>query len=106
MAIQSKNPATGEVVKTFKEITDSELELKLAKAAKAFEVWKKTSFEERAKLFMKMSDYLQEHKAELGKFATIEMGKTATAGDRELEKSALTCEYFAENAEKFLMNEP
>ncbi len=105
MAIQSLNPATEEVVKTFEEITEAELELKLAKAQAAFEMWKKVSFQDRAKLFMKLSDYLQEHKAELGKLATIEMGKTAVAGDRELEKSALTCEYFAENAERFLTPE-
>ena len=105
MPIQSKNPATEEVVKTFEEITDEQLEQKLAQAAKAFEIWKKTSFEDRAKLMMKLADYLQVHKAELGRLATIEMGKTATAGDRELEKSALTCEYFAENAQIFLTEE-
>ncbi|HEV8601569.1 MAG TPA: NAD-dependent succinate-semialdehyde dehydrogenase [Patescibacteria group bacterium] len=105
MAIQSKNPATEEVLKTFNEISDTELETKLALAATAFELWKEFSFEARAKLFMKMSDYLQEHKAELSKLMTLEMGKPITAGDRELEKSALTCEYFAENAERFLAPE-
>ncbi len=106
MPIQSKNPATEEVIKTYVEISDAELEKKLAKAASAFESWKKTSFEERAKLFMKMSDYLQEHKAELGKLATIEMGKTLKSAQSEIEKCALTCEFFSENAEKFLQDEP
>lgn len=105
MSIQSKNPATEEVIKTFDEISDTELEAKLAKAQSAFESWKKTSFKERAKLFMKLSDYLQEHKAELAKLMTIEMGKTTPAGLSEIEKSALTCEFYAENAEKFLVND-
>lgn len=105
MPIQSKNPATLEVLKTFEELSDQELERKLAKAHEAFLSWKNTSFTERGTLLMKLADYLQEHKAELGKLAAMEMGKTVTAGDRELEKSALTCEYFAESAEKFLADE-
>jgi succinate-semialdehyde dehydrogenase/glutarate-semialdehyde dehydrogenase len=106
MAIQSKNPATGEVVKTFEEISDQELQDKLAKAAKAFEAWKRTSFKDRAKLFMKLADYLQTHKDEMGKLSTLEMGKPVSARNAEMEKSALTCEFYAESAEKFLTPEP
>jgi succinate-semialdehyde dehydrogenase/glutarate-semialdehyde dehydrogenase len=105
MAIQSKNPATGEVLQTFEEITDAELEKKLSKAAEAFESWKKTTIAERAKLFIKLSDYLIEHKEELGKLSTIEMGKTAATAAGGLEKSALNCQFYAENAEKFLQPE-
>src|SRR3989344_476330 len=105
MAIQSKNPVTEEVLKTFEEITDAELEAKLAKAARAFESWKQTTFEERARLFLKLSDYLIEHKEELGKLSTIEMGKTVATAAGGLEKSALNCQFYAENAEKFLQNE-
>ena len=105
MPIQSKNPATGEVIRTFEEITDSELEIKLQKAATAFESWKRVSFEERAKLFMKLSDYLIENKEELGKLSTIEMGKTVATAAGGLERSALNCQFYAENAEKFLQNE-
>lgn len=105
MPIQSKNPATGEVLKTFEEITDAELEQKLSKAAEAFESWKKTTIEERAKLFIKLSDYLIEHKEELGKLSTIEMGKTASTAAGGLEKSALNCQFYAENTEKFLQPE-
>lgn len=106
MAIQSKNPATGEVTKTFDEITDVELEAKLAKAAEAFNAWKKTSFADRAKLFMKLSVYLIENKERLGKLSTLEMGKPVSLAGAEIEKSALTCEYFAENAEQMLSSEP
>ncbi len=105
MAIQSKNPATEEVLKTFEEITDAELETKLAKAAAAFESWKKVSLPERAKLFMKLSDYLVEHKDELGLLSTLEMGKTVATAAGGLEKSALNCQFYAENAEKFLAPE-
>ncbi len=105
MPIQSKNPATEEVVKTFEEISDQELEAKLAKAQSAFESWKKTSFADRAKLFMKLADYLTEHKEQLGKLSTLEMGKATSGSGAEVEKSALTCEFYAENAEEFLKPE-
>ncbi len=106
MAIQSKNPATEEVVETFEEISEQELEAKLAKAQSAFESWKKTSFAERTKLFMKLSDYLTENKERLGKLSTLEMGKATSSSGAEIEKSALTAVFFAENAEEFLKSEP
>lgn len=105
MAIQSKNPATLKVIKTYNEITDLELEAKLKKAEDAFSAWKNTTFAERAKLFIKLADYLREHKTELGMFATLEMGKNILAAENEIDKSALTCEYYAENAENFLAEE-
>ena len=102
MPIQSKNPATLEVVKTYEEVTDTELEVKLAKAQAAFLEWREMSFDHRAALFVGLAGYLREHKTELAKLATMEMGKTVLAGENELEKSAMTCEYYAENAERFL----
>jgi len=105
MAIQTKNPATEEVIKTFEEISDEELELKLAKSQSAFLEWKNTSFTERAKLFMNLSVYLIEHMDSLGKLSTLEMGKASQLAKGEIEKSALTCEYFAENTEELLKNE-
>lgn len=105
MAIQSKNPATLEVIKTYAELSDAELEVKLAKSSETFNEWKKTTFAERAQLFMKLADHLRENKTEIGKIATLEMGKTIKASENEIEKSALTCEYYAENAEKFLAEE-
>lgn len=105
MAIQSKNPATGEVLKSFEEISDIELENKIAKAQQAFLSWKKTSFEERAKLLKKMAVYLRTHSGELGKLASLEMGKTVSAGKAEVEKCATCCDYYADNAETILKNE-
>ncbi len=105
MAIQSKNPATLEIIQTYEEISDNELEIKLKKAQEAYLKWKNTSFEERAKLFLKLADYLKTNKSEMAKLATMEMGKTLSAGESEIEKSALTCEYYAENSVNFLNSE-
>ncbi|MDO8483190.1 MAG: NAD-dependent succinate-semialdehyde dehydrogenase [bacterium] len=105
MSIQSKNPTTLEVVKTFKELSKKELEVKLAKAAKAYDVWKKTSFLERAKLMRKLGEYLREHADEFSALQTLEMGKTMKSGPAGLVKCAGVCDYYADNTEKILMQE-
>ena len=94
MAIQSKNPATLEVVKMFHEVTDTELEAKLTLAQSAFEAWKQTTFEERAVLMMKLADHLEAHARDLGELMSIEMGKTVAAAEGEVKKCASVCRYF------------
>ncbi|PJE75693.1 succinate-semialdehyde dehydrogenase [Candidatus Uhrbacteria bacterium CG10_big_fil_rev_8_21_14_0_10_48_11] len=105
MAIESKNPTTLEVVKTFGELTDEALEAALAKADTAFQQWRQTSFEERRQRMLALADYLVSHKAELATLMAVEMGKVLSAGEGEVEKCALVCRYYAEHAEKFLAPE-
>lgn len=102
MPLQTTNPATGEVLATFPELTDAEVQAKLDKAAAAFLSWKQTSFAERARLMRKVGDLFREEKDRLGKLATLEMGKPVTQAVAEAEKCALACEYYAENAERIL----
>jgi succinate-semialdehyde dehydrogenase/glutarate-semialdehyde dehydrogenase len=105
MALQTKNPATEELVATFDELTPEALESKLALADSAFKSWKKTSFKERADLMKKLGTYLREHTEELAKLQTIEMGKTIKTSRASVEKCADLCDYYADNAEKILSNE-
>lgn len=105
MAIQSKNPATEKVVKTFEEISDKELEKKLALAQKAYQSWRQTPFKERARLMLNLADYLKAHKNELARLSSLEVGKTVPDGEKEVIKSAITCEHYSQNAEKFLQPE-
>ncbi len=106
MPIQSKNPATGEVLKTFKEISDQELEKKLALAENAFKSWKKTTFKERAVLMKKLGEYLKNHTQEFSKLQMLEMGKTMKSGPIGIEKCGSLCDYYADNAENILKPEP
>lgn len=105
MAIQTLNPATEEVVKTFKELSDEQIEQKLAKAQSTFESWRQTSFEERAELMNKLAQILKDDAKEIGKIMTLEMGKPITQAIAESEKCGWVCEYYAQNAKKFLANE-
>ena len=53
MTYQSLNPATGKLLKKFDELTDKQLESKLATAAKCFETWQHKTYAERAVIVAK-----------------------------------------------------
>ena len=71
MPIQTKNPATGEVIATFEELTEAQLESKLALAESAYASWRKTTFAERSALMRKLGTFLREHKDEYGALQTL-----------------------------------
>lgn len=102
MPIQTKNPATEEVLATFAELSPEALEAKLALADEAFRTWKHTSFAERAALMRKLGVYLREHIEEFAELQTIEMGKTKKTSRASGLKSADLCDFYADNAKKFL----
>lgn len=103
MAIQSINPATGQVIKTFEELSVDQIEAKLTLAQAAFEQWRQTSFLERAEIMRRAAKILRERKQELGTIITQEVGKVlAQSIAFDVEKSATALEFYADNAEKFL----
>ncbi len=105
MSIQSINPATGEILETFELFSPAQIDEALAAAHTAFQAWRETNFAERSALFRRLAVYLRAHKTELGHLASLEMGKPIAEGEAEAEKCAWNCEYYAENAERFLADE-
>jgi succinate-semialdehyde dehydrogenase / glutarate-semialdehyde dehydrogenase len=105
MAIATINPATGEVVKQFQALTDAQVDERITKAAKAFQSFRKTSFADRARWMLKAGEILEAEKAELGRLMTLEMGKTLSSAVAEAAKCATACQYYAENAAKFIADE-
>jgi len=71
----------------------------------AFEEWKESSFIHRTKLMMKAAAVLKKNKEDYSKLMTLEMGKPIAQSRAEVEKCEWVCEYYAENAEKFLTDE-
>jgi len=71
----------------------------------AFEEWRQTSFSHRSKLMTNVADVLRVTKEEYSKLMTLEMGKPIAQSRAEVDKCAWVCEYYAENAEKFLSDE-
>ncbi|MDO8586960.1 MAG: NAD-dependent succinate-semialdehyde dehydrogenase [Armatimonadota bacterium] len=106
MAFQSINPATEEVVATYEEFTQQQLEQALERAAGAYRRWRRTSLAERSRLMRDAASVFRRERRRLARLATEEMGKPITEAEAEVEKCAWTCDFFADNAEKFLAPEP
>ncbi len=102
MAIVSINPATEEVLATFEEHSPQEVESALARAWEAFRVWRSTSFQERARLMRGLAQYLRRRRGDLARLITVEMGKPIVEAEAEVLKCAWCCDYFADNAQRFL----
>jgi succinate-semialdehyde dehydrogenase/glutarate-semialdehyde dehydrogenase len=96
------NPATGEKISEFKRITSAEAIEKIAASKKEFYHWKQKTFEERASLMYALADVLDKNKEEYAQLATREMGKVIGQSRKEIEKCALVCRYYAENASSLL----
>jgi succinate-semialdehyde dehydrogenase/glutarate-semialdehyde dehydrogenase len=105
VAISTVNPATGEEVKTFDELSDEEVDRKIQLAADTFREYRKTSFEERARMMTRAAEILEDEAEEFGRLMTMEMGKTLAAATAEANKCARGCRYYAQNAERFLADE-
>jgi acyl-CoA reductase-like NAD-dependent aldehyde dehydrogenase len=105
MSIQSINPATEEVLETFEPYSASQINQALEQARHAFLSWRETTFAERSAILHRVATYLREHKTELARLATLEMGKPIIESEAEVEKCAWTCDFYADNAAKFLADE-
>ena len=106
MAIATINPATGRTVSTFPELTDAEVEERLALAAATFLTYRHTTFAERAAWMRRAGEILDAEVDDIAEMMTTEMGKTLVAARQEVQKCARACRYFAEHAEGFLADEP
>lgn len=101
------DPATGDVVKEYPTATDEQIEAAVSAAAAAFTSWSKTtSVADRAELIRKVAALHNERKDELAAIIQREMGKPLDQSVGEVEFSAAIYEFYADNAEKFLADEP
>ena len=103
--MNATNPANGEVIRGYDELDAAAVEGRLAKAAAAFELHRRTSFAERAQRMLRVAEILETEKQQFGELMTREMGKTLASAIAEAEKSAWGCRYYAEHAETFLRDE-
>lgn len=101
------DPSTGELVKEYPTATDEQIEQAVAAAAKAHREWSRGStVAQRAALIRRVAELHVERKAELAKIIQREMGKPLDQSEGEVDFSAAIYEYYADNAEKFLADEP
>ena len=100
------NPATGVEVASYARNTPNEVNDKIIKAKATYNVWRTLSFEERAIPLRKLASLLLDDLEVYAALITQEMGKTIVQARKEIEKCALVCNYYADNAEDLLQNVP
>ncbi len=105
MTIVAVNPATNEQIREYDEHSPEEVKAIIAAAHEAHENWRYTSFDERAELMHAAGHVLREKAGEFARLMTEEMGKPIEDGRAEAKKCAWVCDYYADNAEKFLERE-
>src|SRR5438034_3699219 len=105
MSIRSINPATGETLKSFDELSEPQIEESLTRAANAFRNSRRTSLADRSSMMLRVAEILENEKNDFARLMTTEMGKPIKAAVQEAEKCAWVCRYYAENAGQHLADE-
>jgi len=102
MMMRSMDPATGETVAEYEEMTPEEVREVIDAAHSAHTDWKRTSFDTRSSLMRKAADLLRERSDGYAELMAREMGKPIRDGRAEADKCAWICDHYAERAEEYL----
>ena len=105
MHFKSINPYNGKEVGLYESLSESQLNDKLDLAQKTFPVWRAIPLEERSRLIKKAGTVLREGVEEYAKMISLEMGKPTSEARAEVNQCAWVCDYYGENAAKFLAEE-
>jgi succinate-semialdehyde dehydrogenase/glutarate-semialdehyde dehydrogenase len=105
MSLVSIDPATGRRLKSYDIFAPRQIEASLARAQSAFLGWRELSPAGRARHLRALARTLRAQAGDLASLAAAEMGKPVAQGRAELEKSALTCEFYARHGGAWLADE-
>src|SRR6056297_3539595 len=105
MTFKSINPYNNEEIKTYPEQSKTEIESTLSASEEAFDSWRTVPIPERSRRMQKAAELLRENKETYARTMTLEMGKPIKESISEIEKCAWVCEFYAENAERFLADQ-
>jgi succinate-semialdehyde dehydrogenase/glutarate-semialdehyde dehydrogenase len=105
MAIESINPATGQLIRHFEPLTEEAVREKIGLAAEAARSYPQVPLEHRALWMRRLAGLIEQDAEELAHTITMEMGKPLRSALAELTKCAAVCNYYAENAARMLAPE-
>jgi succinate-semialdehyde dehydrogenase / glutarate-semialdehyde dehydrogenase len=101
------DPATGETVKEYPTIGDSELREAIATADEAHRTWSaSTTAAERGALIRRVGELHTERRQQLGEIITREMGKPIEQALGEVDFCTAIYDFYADNAEELMADEP
>ena len=87
------NPATNETEREFATATDAEVEQVLERSARAFQSWRTTGKDERAKVLLRVAELYKERIDDLAALITREMGKPTPEAKGEIQLVASIYRY-------------
>jgi succinate-semialdehyde dehydrogenase/glutarate-semialdehyde dehydrogenase len=99
------NPATGEVVREFPALDDSEARARLDRAHAAYLRWRETTVAGRAQLFNRFAELVEASAAELARLTTLEMGKPFVQSQEEAAIVPAMFRYYAEHGGELLADD-
>ena len=99
------NPATGQLIQQYNQHSDEEVFAIAEAVDSAFTLWRRTDFSTRKKMMKKAASLLRERAEKYGLLISLEMGKILAEGIAEVNKCALVCDYYADNAEDHLADQ-
>jgi succinate-semialdehyde dehydrogenase/glutarate-semialdehyde dehydrogenase len=105
MKIKSINPYTEEVMAEYDLLSWEETTDKIEFARNVYHSWKDTDIKVRVRLLRNLAAVLRVNKKKYAEIITKEMGMIIRSSTASVEKCAWLCDYYAENAEKFLADE-
>ena len=100
--INTINPATGELIHAYETMSEDHIDNLINYAHDSFIACRHDSLASRSAKMHKAAKILLENKLEYAKIITQEMGKPITQAIGEIEKCALVCNYYADNADAYL----
>ncbi len=105
MKIKSVNPYTEEVNWAYDSLSFSDCEEQIEKSRAAFSRWSSLSVEGRIAYISRTAEVLRQNKRTYAEIITKEIGKPIRQSLAEIEKCAWLCDYYVENAAKFLKDD-
>ena len=105
MTIEAINPATGELVAKYDPMSGTTIARIVGDVHSAFLEWRRASFAERARPMRNVAAILRDEAGALARLMAQEMGKPVRDGIAEVQKCASACDFFADNAARFLARE-
>lgn len=106
MSITTVNPATGATLATYESHDDTALERLLSEAHSATTSWGLEPVEVRTAAVTRLAAVLRARASDIAALITAEMGKPLAEARGEVEKSAVTAEFYAARAGEFLGDTP
>jgi succinate-semialdehyde dehydrogenase/glutarate-semialdehyde dehydrogenase len=104
--LRSIDPATGRELASFPEADEAAINTALDRAWSARHQWRDAGVRMRTALMRSVAGVLRADRSRYAALLTSEMGKPIVEAEGEVEKCAWTANWFAENGERLLAEEP